>query len=267
MNRVLSPVDERISRLLEIVGDARTALQTLPIPTVESFGVRVRLRPDSIVAGYCTVSGTYFHNPPRIAVAETPTQRRIAFTVLHEFAHHLLRGSYEFSSLARNPHLEEELCDSFAAEILVPSALLDEVMTSEPPTSQEICDLYRRSYGSGAVCARRVSERLTTSGYVVVAVENEITYAFSVDMLVDIERHVAQQPESLFSAASRVGAASGVTQLVCRPGHMTAPLMGDVVRGDDNLTFGVFQEISEDSVVGRTRSSDPDHRSRVENGA
>ena len=96
--------------------------------------------------------------------------------------------------------------------------------------------------GSGAVCARSAAERLTDPGYVVVVVDNVITYACNSDMLVDIERHVLQPPDSLFAEAMARGRASGVTQLVCRPGHWTGPLAGDVARGDDNLTFGVFVE-------------------------
>lgn len=241
MNRILVDVDEGVDMLIEVVRDVRDRLQSDAIRTVlDHFGVPVRLRPDSVVAGCCTVAGTYFHDPPRIAVAVSPTPRRIAFTVLHELAHHLIRRSYAFTSLARSPEKEERVCDRFAAEILVPAALVSEVVTSGQPKAVELAELYRRSRGSGAVCIRSAADHVANPGYLVVVVENTITYAVNVGMLLDLERNVTQPPDSLFMVASVAGSASGTTQLLCRPGHLTGPLRGDVAVGLDRLTLGVF---------------------------
>jgi Zn-dependent peptidase ImmA (M78 family) len=239
--------DEYVSQLLEEIGDARIRLQTSTMSTVmEEFGVEVRIRPDVIRAGYCSVAGNYFNDPPRMVVAESPTSRRVAFTVLHELAHHLIRASYtyayRFTSLARAPQLEEAVCDRFAAEVLVPTSLVEAVVSEGIPQATELAELYRRSVGSGVVCVRSAAKRLLVPGYVVVAVDNVIHYAVSHRMLLDIEKGSRQVPGSLFTEAAVNGSANGITQLSVRHGVLSAALLGDVARGDDQLFFGVFVE-------------------------
>jgi IrrE N-terminal-like domain len=239
--------DEYVAQLLEEVGDARIRLQTSTISTVtEEFGVKVRTRPDVVQAGYCTVAGNYFNDPPRMVVAESSTPRRVAFTVLHELAHHLIRASYRyayrFTSLARAPQVEEAVCDRFAAEILVPTPLVEAIVSDGIPHAAELAELYRQSLGSGVVCIRSAAERLSVPGYLVVAVDNVITYAVSNRMLLDIEKGSLQVPRSLFAEAEASGVADGITQLSVRHGVLSAPLLGDVARGDDRLLFGVFVE-------------------------
>lgn len=252
MTRVLLATDECVAVLIETVGARRERLQLATTKTVEQdFGISVRIRPDSVTEGCCRVAGTYFHNPDRITVAQSTTPRRLHFTILHELAHCLIRNDYALFDLARSRDREERVCDLFAAEILLPQSLIEEVIGSAEPSAAHLVSLYLLSAASGAVCARAAGERLKRPGYAVVATDNQIHYSFGHSMLVELERFVPQPPDSLFESARINGrTAVGVTQLLSRPGHWSPSMWGDVAIGDDGLTFGVFTEFESDNSEG-----------------
>src|SRR5688572_9533633 len=122
-------VTECVRQLLDIVAPHRASLGSDTFATISNqFGVAVTERPERRGAEGCGVDGAYFPSPPRIVVAASESIRRRAFTALHELAHHLIRHNWSLFVLAARRSMEEKVCNEFAAEILAPQTLCDEIL-------------------------------------------------------------------------------------------------------------------------------------------
>jgi hypothetical protein len=120
----------------------------------------------------CSVAGSYQPNPPTLVVTRSLSPGRRGFTALHELGHHLQQtdialGNTVFSY--SNPDMfEEEACDAFAAEVLLPDDELRTRISPRGPTAQDVADLYNvHSSASREACCVWAARHLQGSGAVV----------------------------------------------------------------------------------------------------
>lgn len=155
---------------------AEARLRQGTVDTLAGFReVVVRSVPESDADAECTVAGAYLSAeiPPVVAVAESLSPGRRAFTALHELGHHLQKTTTGLgSTLLAQPDfghaLEEAACNSFASSLLIPGHLLHRHIGEAGPTAHQIVDLWRDgaiSASRAAVCAR-AAERLRSPGHV-----------------------------------------------------------------------------------------------------
>ena len=235
-------VDQTVAILATLVEDRRAALAANTLNAIRyEFGIPVTERPENRRVGLCAVDGSYFHTPPRIVIARSESPRRRAFTALHELGHHLIRNSWEFFGLTSDRRLEEGICDSFAAEILLPNDLSGAVLCVGTPTAQQFLELYDRSKASRTVCARRVAASLNCVGHAVVARGTVATYCASARTPFRSEYGVDQGEDSIFAAALRDGASSGLTRLWYAPRVVSPVFRADAVAADGHV-FAVFSD-------------------------
>lgn len=144
---------------------AFTELQTWPELTVD-------LVPEARTGSRCSVAGAYDFGPPaRISVADAASRARRDFTALHELGHHLQKNSFDLMAAFESQSdggllLEDAACDAFAAEILLPTPLVDHHLDAAGPTAPDIVGLWRASGASRmAVCVRAV-QHLPAPGHI-----------------------------------------------------------------------------------------------------
>lgn len=152
------------------------ALRQRTVDTLAAWTeVVVRPVPESDADADCSVAGAYVagESPPVIAVAQSLSPGRRAFTALHELGHHLQRTTDGLAdTLLEQPDdgraLEEAACNSFAATIAIPGQLMHRHIDEAGPTAHAIVALWQDpaiSASRAAVCAR-AAERLRSPGHV-----------------------------------------------------------------------------------------------------
>lgn len=208
-------------------------------------GVAVRLVPDSHTrsgssSSECSVAGAYVDDadPPVLAVAASASAGRRAFTLLHEFGHHLQRTVLALSDLLlaqpdRGVALEDAACDTFAAEILLPKTLVDRHIDDRGPTADNVVDLWRASSASRAAACVRAAQRLPSPGHVVL-LDDAGAVSFSASAgLPPVKRGSSQRGvETVRVAYDGAGRATGRTRLRYRDGILGDELHAQVVPMD-----------------------------------
>lgn len=137
-------------------------------------------------SGTCSVAGAYEPGtaPPTLWV-QSSIERREAFTVLHEYGHHLQRTVSIDLAVAVGDHqeadrFEEAACESFAALVLLPEALVGPLTPAKGASAETIREYYEASQASRTACCIRALGTLQGGG--IVAVLNDqgvVTYAES----------------------------------------------------------------------------------------
>lgn len=125
-------------------------------------------------AGYdrCSVAGSYLHNPPTLRITVAASRRRNGFTGLHELGHHLQKTDIALGGRLFEvcPHdsetLEEEACDAFAAEILLPDDELMPDVGPKGPVARDVANLFDSSSASREACCVWASRHLQGAGVV-----------------------------------------------------------------------------------------------------
>lgn len=106
------------------------ALRLDPEGEIAAVG-ELGIRHEYLLAEDCPVAGYYDHRVPAIVLHPSATASRDRFTVLHELGHHVQRIVLEWADIwctlptTEGERLNEAVADAFAAELLVPSALVD----------------------------------------------------------------------------------------------------------------------------------------------
>lgn len=238
----LSLEDDCLSQLVASVSPHAHLLAQNTFAAIETlYSIAVLERPEQRTTGVCAVDGAYFSSPPRIIVAAAVSPRRRAFTALHELAHHLIRHDWALFGLAGYRETEERVCNRFAAEILAPQVLCDEVLGSEPPSATAFADLYLRSAASRAVCARLIAARLPGIGHAVVALGTVVTYCAGRGTPFHAEYGTEQGPSSVFGMAVREGTAHQTTRLIYREGFVSPEYDVEALYSDGHV-FAIFTD-------------------------
>jgi Zn-dependent peptidase ImmA (M78 family) len=138
---------------------SRQALANDPIGAI-SDSEAVKLISTNVPESDCGLFGSYDSAGPTIRYNKSATAERDNFTVLHELGHHLQRNDSEwaFGILARMTAferrlLEEEVCDGFASQILIPDSLVAELGATID--SAYVAKLFQRSKASRRAAVMR----------------------------------------------------------------------------------------------------------------
>lgn len=126
----------------------------------------------------CSVAGSCDTNSGAITVVRAATGR-MEFTALHELAH--VRGEDDFDfqeALAKaekvSPRaVEEDACEAFAAELLLPAGVVDPVVDLYGVSARGVAELARVSRASREACAVAVAHRMAAPGYVAIVDDTE----------------------------------------------------------------------------------------------
>lgn len=174
---VTDQVEAMLAELERRWPGAAGALRQRTVDTLASWReVVVRAVPESDANAACSVAGAYVSNedPPVVAIAQSLSPGRRAFTALHELGHHVQQTTDDLIETLLEQHdegraLEEAAaCNSFAADIAIPGQLVHRHIDEAGPTAHTIVALWQDrniSASRAAVCARAV-ERLRSPGHV-----------------------------------------------------------------------------------------------------
>lgn len=234
----------------------RQALAVAPADTIEQeYDIQVAYHTPSRQAT-CSIDGIYRPNPPRISVARSILSRE-TFSLLHELAHHLQRRSYPVMRAlqrCKTPHarkaLEEDVCDAFAAEVLLPATLVDEVLEGGEVTAQALATLAERSRASRAACCVRLAQRLRGDGYVVLAhLDGRLQFCAAAGDAPRVARDAAQAEQTALTRAASHGWTQDLDRLTHRSGWQTPAMFVDAYR-DRDWVYAVYQTESPSWAVG-----------------
>jgi len=149
------------------------ALQSDPAEAMRSqFNLRVRKTkapPQRGEAGTC--DGLSILSQGLVLYVDTASRRR-NFTLLHELGHHLADQCEELLIWAADQpdtgRVLEEICDRFAATLLIPETLASDVVGAGPVKAKHLADLFQRSIASREVCAIALCRFLGCQGFVAI---------------------------------------------------------------------------------------------------
>lgn len=198
-------------------------------------GLQVRRVADADAGDGCSVAGSYRSDtaPPTLCVAWSVSSGRRQFTILHELAHHVQRNNAELAAvlmMSLDPDgLEEAACNLFAAQTLLPDAVVDRHIGASGPSAAEVAGLYGGSRASRAACCVRAAERLRGPGAAALLdYEGVVSFAYPVGGFIPPARRSDQSGTPLVSAALRsAGRARAETFVVYRTGGTSDTVYGD----------------------------------------
>ncbi len=185
----------------------------------------------------CSVAGAYIadRTPPVLAIVNALSPGRRAFTALHELGHHLQRTTFALmGALLQRPDgghaFEDAACDGFAARILLPTSLVDQVL-ARGVTATGVSELWgaRPAVSRSAACVT-AAQRLTTPGHVILLDAAGVVQFAAAHLLPPIRRGSDQADIPLIRDAlrDRPRPARGRTRLAYRDGIQGQELYGQV---------------------------------------
>jgi len=164
-----------LNALDRLLPGKRSELARSPVVVLQRWDeIEYRVVSDAQTASECGVAGAYYgmQRPPLVAVADSTSPGRRAFTALHELGHHIQQSDITLAD-AVDAHgdaaaqWEEAACDAFAAALLLPDLLVAEYLPEGTPTARDISRLNQASSASRAAVCVRAAQRLTAPGHVV----------------------------------------------------------------------------------------------------
>jgi IrrE N-terminal-like domain len=203
-------------------------------------GLQVRRVADIHAGDGCSVAGSYRSDtkPPTLCVAWSASSGRRQFTILHELAHHVQRNNAELAAvlmMSADPDgLEEAACNLFAAQTLLPDAIVDRYIGASGPSAAEVAGLHSGSQASRAACCVRSAERLRGPGAVALLdYEGLVSFAYPVGGFIPPARKSDQSGTPLISAALRSGGRARTETFVqYRTGSTSDTVYGDCADAD-----------------------------------
>lgn len=125
----------------------------------------------------CSVAGSCDKGTGAITVVRA-SNGRMTFTTLHELAHVRGHKDWDFQEALERVEqsrrdVEEDACEAFAAELLLPAAVVDPVIDQWDVTARAVAELFRSSRASREACAVAVAHRMVAPGYVAVVDDTE----------------------------------------------------------------------------------------------
>jgi hypothetical protein len=217
-----------------------------PVEAVEAdTDVKVEPVSANVIPSGCSIAACYDRSssPPRLLVADGASAGRLAFSVLHEYAHHVLPHCDDVADVlyeaAEPGWLEERVCDRFAAHVLLPDADTERHLNGGV-TADAVRNLRRGSSASREACCIAAAAALTSPGYVMLldAAGTALFTAVSGD-LHPIARG-AQQTTDVLTRARAAGHASGRGQALSSHGIAGTELLVDAVHDSDAYTYAVW---------------------------
>ncbi len=197
----------------------------------------------------CSVLGQYNgeDTPPSITVMGSIRPGRPWFTVLHELGHHEQRGDLEWydSALSRQAdggwELEEQVCEAFAADILLGEDVAAAVLEGRAVDASAVPLLHKATGASRMACCVRVAQLFGDECLVLITDLNGRVY-FSASSG-NISRPKAGTAQALNSIPVRAASAGSIissnADLSYATGRVRAGLRAHSVR-DGNYVYTIF---------------------------
>lgn len=133
-----------------------------------------------------TCDGISILNKGTVIYVPTPESRRENFTMLHEGGHHLASKNDDLLDWVADQRDQketmrvlEEVCDRFAAGLLLPPGLIDGILDGHRPAASHFVELFKQSSASREVCAIALSKRLGCEGFVALISRNRWQVMFA----------------------------------------------------------------------------------------
>jgi hypothetical protein len=197
--------------------------------------VQVKWVPDQDVGEGCSVAGSYNSDirPPALCIALSASPGRRQFTALHEVGHHVQQNNAELGAVvimsADSEALEEDACNLFAGQTLLPEDVVDQYVGARGPSAAEVADLFVASQASRAACCVRAAERLRSPGAVVLLdYDGVVSFAQPAGGFIPPARGSDQSGTPLVSTAlRRDGRAQTETFVRYRTGGRSVTVYGD----------------------------------------
>jgi hypothetical protein len=196
----------------------------------------------------CSVAGSYQPTPPTLVVARSRSTGRRNFTVLHELGHHLQQTNVDLGNTVFHysdpDQFEEQSCDAFAAQILLPDNELRSTIDPRGPTPQDVVDLFTsHSSASREACCVWAARHLRGSGAVVLLDSTGVVQFAAPKGFVPPAKRSNQSRTPLIESAlrdPRGGATRDETYVVYRNGGQSDTLFGQARWFDDNYLVAVL---------------------------
>ncbi|WP_311208436.1 MULTISPECIES: ImmA/IrrE family metallo-endopeptidase [unclassified Aeromicrobium] len=199
-------------------------------------------------SGGCSVLGRYDPStePPTISVTRT-SQGQTWFSALHELGHHEQQGDFGWlSAMSDLPpreqrSLEEQVCEAFAAEVLLGSDVVHATIGDGISTARSIETLRHATGASRAACAVRVIQLLRADGAVMVTdLKGEVLFATGSGDVIAPRRGTVQPPDSVVARAASAGTSSSRdAAIMYGTGRQRHGFAADAVR-DGQYVYAVF---------------------------
>ena len=207
---------------------------------------------DSVGGFDCSVAGRYVQTIRRISVEISASTRRTKFTALHELGHDQARRhkvvAKRLAQLGDDGlRLEEKVADAFAAMILVPDLVVDEILAHRAPTAHDVVKLFKHAdvAGSREACCVRIAQRMSGNGYVLLCQEDLVLFCAPVGAAYRIRRRTPQDRDHFITRALSSGGAVTDNHVRLRhsTGTLTPELSGQAL-ADGDYVFSVLTDAS-----------------------
>ena len=236
-----------------------------PLEVVETWpGISLSLVDEPNISNGCSVSGAYFFEDRRILVSRSASKRRRNFTALHELAHDLQERNDEFvTCLEGEPDagtaLEDDICDAFAAEVLIPEDMVNGIIGPKGPTANDVIELFDCSQASREACCVRAAQHILGDGYVMLCDTELVAMFTAATTPYRVRRQTSQMENEVIEAANRWGSANRECRVCFASGARSQRFFGHAVKDGDYI-FGVFVSHSPAWIKGLTPSlSEPNY--------
>jgi hypothetical protein len=177
-------IDHGVLDRHELENDPLAELETWDDIIVQRLPPALVVTPSTTLGKECSVAGTYYDPTSTvraiIAVAESGSTHRDAFTALHELGHHIQRTTPEIADvLADLPinitfAVEDRICERFSAALLIPNNTATTILGTGNPTAGDIVTLAQNTSASRQAICVRARENLTVPGMVVLLDDEDV---------------------------------------------------------------------------------------------
>lgn len=230
--------------------EVRAALAEDPFTALESLGFELRLRAEPEITGTCSVAASLDHGPPpRITVVMAASQGRQHFSALHEFGHSRIKADTSihdvfFDQSDLGEHLEEDVCDALAGELLMPGSHVDAHISPDGPTAASVIDLVASTpNASREACCVRAAERVIGPGHVMVIRGGTALFTASHSTPYRVRRGTPQGAGHLAGRAATAGTARGEASVTYASNAKSDMFFVDAAYDvEEDLIVAVFME-------------------------
>lgn len=241
--------ESMITVVEQIRPGASERLRADPFSELDEWpGLSVAVVHETPAAEGCSVAGSYQSSPPQLVVTASKSTGRRNFTVLHELGHHLQQTDIDLGNrlfqCSDPDQLEEQSCDAFAAQILLPDRELRSAIDPRGPTPQDVVDLFTTgSSASREACCVWAARHLRGSGVVILFDSVGVVRFAAPRGFIPPARRSDQSRTPLIEAALRsrgTGATRDETHVVYRDGHVSNSVFGQARWFDDDYLVAIL---------------------------
>lgn len=224
---------------------------------IEAFDVTVTIK-DSVPSG-CSVAGS--HTSSSITVVRSEPAR-MRFTALHELGHVLAEDDdivqEAIHARAASRDLEEDICDAFAARLLLNDEVVTRALATYRRTARGLRELVRSATASREACAVAVAQRLDAPGYVGVIYPSSgvLSFAARSGDVLPLRRRLDQSASAIGPVLTGPSTLTERGSLRFENGTETHRMYLDAVRSDDLVYFVATEDRADWGAVTTDRLED-----------